>query len=647
MSRPVSPKFNLEDGYVDEKALATALGRISVGSPEEAYGAQFLDQTTVRPQYQSFNMHTPPDITPNTRIIAVCGVPTKDAAPHNDGWFISDFFAFYHLFHGLGESDCWIHCLDLEDLISKHRVYLHGNPFKRRKVVLDQKILDNATNLMRVSTTGDLSWKFEETLRATCAAATKAGDESVLVLMFGQGDQRNGGVLLGSKFFKQQQFAKAFAGLDVPITIVGTACYSGGWSCNKTCDKKSSMQVKKTSMMATGPTKTSHSWNFTASSTGRACGSNFASAFVEAMTRLEDDTQLVDTEGERGIEETEEQEETYAEFCKTVYEALLKDIDRRGFEHAFTFSAEDDAWSMCWRERTGIPLGAYQARWDRLAEYEADPYLHSGDPFYRDTYVTKAQEQDYGRLKAADWGQNLYHGQMGATGSAPGGSKSVLGKRKTSGLYGGSVQALINQVLCLGEQYLQSYRGFDNTGNDGALHNRINMIQQGEETDQEEVEQCLRQIQYRMDQMSTADDYLRLMDLPVPLGKACHEFDTRGIDDRIGVARYDEMFRLILDRKILFPRPLEDQGRPFYKGVDYLVAAFYIANLKKSAVTEKLDHLVQCVSQEFEYKKAIYKEVPEVKSKRQKLYRAYGIALGAISPTKRQSRGKSLGSSAY
>ncbi|KAI4190613.1 MAG: hypothetical protein LQ346_004890 [Caloplaca aetnensis] len=645
MSRPVLPRFNPQDGYVDDKALATALGRISVGSPETS-GGQFLDRTTVRPQYQSFNMHTPPDITPNTRIIAVCGVPPKDAAPQEDGWFISDFFAFYHLFRGLGKSDCWIHCLDLEGLISKHSVYLHGNPFKRRKVVLDQKILEGATNLIRVSAAGGLSLKFEQTLRTTCADAAKAGDESVLVLMFGHGDDRNGGVLLGSKYFKQQQFAKTFVGLNVPITIVSTACYSGGWSCNKTYDKRSQTQFNKTTMMAAGPKETSRSWNFSAS-TGRACGSMFTTAFVEAMTRLDTDTQLVDTEGERGIEETEEQEETYAEFCKTMYETLLKDVDRRGFEHTFIFSAEDDAWGMCWRERTGIPLGAYQARWERLAEYEADPYLHPGDPFNRDPHVTKEQEQDYGRLRAADRGQNFYHGHIGATGGAPGGSKSVLGKRKTSGMYGGSVQALINQVLCLGQQYLESYRGFDNTGNDGALHNRINMIQQGEETDQEEIEKCLRKIQYRMNQMSTADDYLRLMDVPMPFGKACHEFDTRNIHKKIGSDRYDELFRLIVDRKILFPRPLEDQGHSFSKGIHYLMAAFYIAKLKRSTVIEKLDHLVQCVRQDFEYEKAIYKELPEVKSKRQKLYRAYGIALGAISPTKRQSRGKSLGSSAY
>ena len=119
---------------------------------------------------QEFSSRSPPDIQPNTRIVAVCGVtdfrlkgndePSSDeddgtqppvgarpvsstpktgtaamaskamnffsakkrkerkeekkaqkeaaapegyASPREDGWFFSDFFLFYHLFHGLGK----------------------------------------------------------------------------------------------------------------------------------------------------------------------------------------------------------------------------------------------------------------------------------------------------------------------------------------------------------------------------------------------------------------------------------------------------------------------------------------------------------------------------------------------------------------
>ncbi len=48
----------------------------------------------------------PPDIQPNTRIIAVCGVSdaTGRGAPSKDGWFFSDFFLFHHLLEDSRES---------------------------------------------------------------------------------------------------------------------------------------------------------------------------------------------------------------------------------------------------------------------------------------------------------------------------------------------------------------------------------------------------------------------------------------------------------------------------------------------------------------------------------------------------------------
>ena len=63
-----------------------------------------------------------------------------------------------------------------------------------------------------------------------------------------------------------------------------------------------------------------------------------------------------DDDDEKDVELTDEQEESYAEFARSAYDALLRDVDRRGYEHNITFSSQDDAWSMCWRERTGIPL---------------------------------------------------------------------------------------------------------------------------------------------------------------------------------------------------------------------------------------------------------------------------------------------------
>ena len=648
MSQSHFYKFSDDDGSLDPKALEAAIAKLKVGEPS-SHGGVFHDISQEKRQYDSFNIHTPPDITPKTRIIAVCGAMQGDSDPGQDGWFVSDFFAFYHLLHGLTPNQCWMHCLDLGALIDKYRPYLHGNPFKVRKIVLDHKILKNATDLVRTSSAGGLRLAFEKKLRSECQAANKAGDEPVLVLMFGHGNAETGGVILGTQTFKQDQFSKAIANTNVSLTIISTACFSGGWSCNKQFDKskklhynKSGQQFDKTTLMAAGPTTASHSWNYTATFGRRACGSMFTTAIIEAMVKVAPDAKpLVDpVSGEEDL--TEEQEASFEEFTRTVYETLLKDVDRRGMEHQFVFSAENDAWDMCWRERTGLPLAKYKARWEKLEDHPADPHLHPGDPLNRDPFVSKEQEAEYIALKAADKGKSLY-GHKTASAGEPSNTvgPSVLGKRKISPLCGGSIQALIRQVSELGAQYRASYKGFDESGQDGAMHNLVTRVMAGEVADLDTILKCQRSLDYRMNQMITADKYLEVMKIPKPHGQLCHEFNTKGIEQ--GIKNYDAMRAAVARHEVLFPVPVSEQGRQFSKGRNYLIAAIHFANLDSKTTEQKLDTLAKWVGREVDYQKEIIKRDPEVRSKRQKLFSTFGINLGNVSPAKRRSRGQSLG----
>ncbi|CAF9933979.1 MAG: hypothetical protein ALECFALPRED_005799, partial [Alectoria fallacina] len=56
-------------------------------------------------------------------------------------------------------------------------------------------------------------------------------------------------------------------------------------------------------------------------------------------------------------------------------------------------------------------------------------------------------------------------------------------------------------------EYLNSYRGFNDTGDDGALHNTSRRIQSGAMTDMDRIEWAYRALDYRMTQISTADTY--------------------------------------------------------------------------------------------------------------------------------------------
>lgn len=563
--------------------------------------------------------------------------------PQVDGWFVSDFFAFWNIFHGTTSSQTWMHSLHLDELVRQHTHYLHGNPYQTRKVVLDSDILRRAQvgkfPLVRFKK-NDLKNQFKRRVADECKEAEKA-NEIILILLFGHGYLPSHGIGIGEtgdqgrSTLKINEFKTALKNIKAKITLLTTACYSGGWTCHP--------HLNMSTMTAAGDTQKSKSWRYSGSS-GRAAGSMFVTAVIQGMTKSAATGRPLgevkeDDEDEQEL--TEQQEATMTEFSKTVFENLHRDIDRRGNEHGITFGAQDDAWSMCWRERTGIPLVKFKERWDRLEEWPADATLLPGDPLNRDPFITAQQVAEYQKEKtmAADRGT-----ATGATSSAAGvdATGSVLGKRKISALYGGSKEALIRVVCKLGADYLESYKGNDDTGDDGALHYQLQCIINGQETDLEEVEGAHRALEYRMSQMSTADTYLEIMGVPAPNGQQCHEFDTNKFGKEIGVTKRLDIMNWIDERKLLFPWPHPDQGRPFYKGMRYLAAAFHNAGTTKEAIIEKLDALTKIVEQDLDQQKEIVKRDPEVISKRAKLFQSFGEALREMSPAKGRSRSQSL-----
>ena len=591
-------------------------------------------------EYGQFTLHTPPDITERTRVIAVLGV-TEDPAPTGkDGWFVSDFFAFWNIFQGMTENQTWYHCLDLDSLVAEHSRYLHGNPYLQRKVVLDEKILaeSKASKHPPQKVRADkLKLKTKTLITAECKASESA-DETVLIFLFGHGDRNNHGIVLGRgdrSALKIAEFKSATKTLKTSVTLITTSCYSGGWTCNP--------QLNLSTMTAAGIDNVSLSWRFSGS-TGRACGSMFTTALVQKLTRVGATSKRLgdDVEDE---DLTEAQEENYAEFTRTVHEHLLKGVDRRGYEHNLTFGAQDDAWTLCWRERTGIPLGQFNERWDNLEDWQKDPTLHPGDPLNRDPSVTEEQHAEYLQLRAdaKAEGKRIVSSTGMEMHAATG---SVLGKRKTSALYGGTDKGLLSMVSSVGAEYLNSHAGTDDSGDDGGLHRDLRWILDGREITMDRVEKAHRALEYRMTQMSTADKYIAMMDIATPKGQLCCEYDTKQNFKEIEQQKRHFIQRLIFDRKILFPSPVEGQGRPFYKGMDYLIAAFHHADLPKDVITKKLDGLTATLDDTLEREKDLIEQDAEVTSKRRRLFRSFGVALGSISRTKRRSRGLSLTGSA-
>ena len=103
-----------------------------------------------------------------------------------------------------------------------------------------------------------------------------------------------------------------------------------------------------------------------------------------------------------------------------------------------------------------------------------------------------------------------------------------------------------------------------------------------------------------MTQMSTADMYVSMMGIPLPKGLLCHEYDIRNGRKDAVVEKHSILERFIFDRKSLFPRPIAAQDRPFYKGMDYMIAAFHYADRPIDVVVAKLDGSAAILEQNIE-----------------------------------------------
>ncbi|KAJ5970425.1 uncharacterized protein N7479_000343 [Penicillium vulpinum] len=90
----------------------------------------------------TFVSSTVPCIFDNTVILAATHPTVSTADPSDDGWFISDFYAFNYLLKGLGMHQTWITAADPRKLVEKYGAYLHSNPYEDRKVCLDKDMLD-------------------------------------------------------------------------------------------------------------------------------------------------------------------------------------------------------------------------------------------------------------------------------------------------------------------------------------------------------------------------------------------------------------------------------------------------------------------------------------------------------------------------
>ncbi|KAM5469275.1 hypothetical protein MauCBS54593_004631 [Microsporum audouinii] len=536
----------------------------------------------------SFLVNSPPDITPNTRILAVCGVSDDSenaASPEHDGWFYSDFFAFHTLLHGQGAAQKWCCSDEPALLLQKYGQYLHGNPYMERRVVLNESLIQTELHDVCVSSASNLLQNFLELLHeeATRAVQQKA---PLVLFLFGHGAEITKSVEIGVAGNELSiPTVASVVGDKVDLTIISTACYSGGWAVTS--------PLNATVLSAAGVDDESESWP-KSSSLSRACGSVYASTLIKSLADtsnnelLQPQPKLRPSSSLSGQDapstSTDQGLITFSEFGRTVHALLLTRVDRLGYLHNLSFSARDDDWESYWRKRTGVPLADLKAKWERLDIVQPQ----NSSSLNRDQDAEVHVQPD-----------NI----------------SLYSLRSQYG----SINSYIGQLRRLAISYLASYPGRDSLAPNSFFHqNCRDLISRKKKFNLSTLEVIESTLRYRMSLNFLANQLVSGSRIPLPHGKLCEEWDP------IQKANYELNGCNSLNERLypLFPPPLPNQGRGWNKPHWYIVCALMEANLSPTELNLRVESLLHASRVIEQSQEMILQKNPMIQSKRGRLLKS-------------------------
>ncbi|CAG8326604.1 unnamed protein product [Penicillium salamii] len=180
----------------------------------------------------TFTSSTIPCVYENTIILAATHPSIRTAHPSEDGWFISDFYAFNYLLKGQGQKQTWLTAADPTKLIEKYTSYLHGNLYEERKICLDRDMLDqDQLTPVTVVRVNEMIDRFLQEAKVASELA-KRTDALLLLLVFCHGLSNHQLCLNGDDQSKGLSILalKAVLKPGACITLVTIAYYSGGWT---------------------------------------------------------------------------------------------------------------------------------------------------------------------------------------------------------------------------------------------------------------------------------------------------------------------------------------------------------------------------------------------------------------------------------
>jgi hypothetical protein len=514
---------------------------------------------------------TLPCIRKDTIIVGATHPAILNANPKHDGWFISDFYAFNYLLKGLGTEQKWLTAADPRSLIQNYGPYLHGNPYEERRVCLDREMLeqDQLTPVTVVKSSEMIERFLFEVKRASELA--RRTDSPLLLLVFCHG-LPNHHLLLNDGNRKQGLSIIRLKGVlepGVSVTLVTTACYSGGWA--------TTPDLNFATMAAAGDKNhpvvgTSNAWSIS-QSIGRSCGSVFASTMFQALSSptspLIDSSQTSSLSSHQETlqpdEPSDQQTLTYNSFCQSVWNTCENRVTRLwNFQH-FMFSAKDDAWEYSWTGRTGIPLADFGARWALLK-----PFPTTGP-------------QDKCALRNPNPANPTFAIQDP---NKTGGGQNIVNEMTDYIAHG--------KLKEMARTFHQTLPGEWDWGQEVGFGGILRGFY---ECDQftEEAPMFESAIRFRWEAALLADYLIEIFKLPVPNQEICIMWNRfswiTSFRDKISDLNLTAQWKYIYDslEDCLEISCLSDQGPPFYRPIHYMCAALIEADKPKDETTAIID----------------------------------------------------------
>ena len=491
---------------------------------------------------RTFNTICPPIVTPDTIILAVCGPNdfAGNAHPSNDGFFLSDFYLFHHLFRDTSKTQYWLTCVSPDVLVRKYGEYVHGNPTtSSRKIVLDASMLDSVRDVM-VYKGSDLLERFLAYVKDV-AKETADTNRPILILIFGHGTEGKFSITIGGTgefescpILTIQKFREALISGDKNpnVALLTTSCFGGGW-CQTT-------SLNITAMAGVNEAKELLSWPYS-KSLSRCCGTRYVTGIVQVLIKKEIEGFQISSDEFDDIK----QSTTYAALMKTIQHTLTQEVDVRD-SNEISFAAKDDLWGTEYRLRTGFPLTNYQEKWESL---KSVPKGNSAEA----SQTASVRLSDTVTLSTPLAEYRLKH---------------------------------------LAYTYMKSHPGPDEAPKNHCVHIDCFHLLRGDQLSNQDLERLAGALKYRLEMTRRATEYKDRLGISFANCDECDVYSCtlRIKKDKEKFAKYLEIFRMVGKRQ-LFDELGQGDGHPFIKGNNYLRLVFTESGWSRQEVEVALDKL--------------------------------------------------------